>query len=92
MGPDVNVLSTLLGGAVLMGRVVSLERARIERLSDESAAQLRSNCNSVTRLTINVPDIDEWRRAARKAGNRLGISIRTGVSREGDKVWAVEGP
>jgi hypothetical protein len=75
-----------------MARVVSLERARIDRLANEIAAQLRSNRNSVTRLTVNIDDVDEWRRAARKAGSQLGIPIRTGVSRDGDKVWAVEGP
>ncbi len=75
-----------------MGRVIRLERARIERLADDIAAQLRSNGNSVTRLTTNVRDVDEWRRAARRAANQLGIPIRTGLSREGDKVWAVEGP
>ena len=75
-----------------MVRVVSIERVRVERLANEIAGQLRSNANSVTRLTINVPDVDQWRRAARKAGSQLGIPIRTGVSRDGHKVWAVEGP
>ena len=75
-----------------MGRIVSLERVRIDRLAEEIAWQLRSNCNSVVRGTANVANVVEWRRAARKAGRQLGIQIRTGVSRDGDKVWASEGP
>jgi hypothetical protein len=70
---------------------VSLEDVRLARLTDEIAVQLASNANSVTRLTTYV-NVDEWRRAARLAGRRLGVQVRTGVSRAGDKVWAVEGP
>jgi hypothetical protein len=77
--------------AVLKGRIVSLERVRVARLTDEIASQLAANSNSVTRLTASM-NVDEWRRAARLAGRRLGIPVRTGVSRTGDKVWAVEGP
>ena len=75
-----------------MGRIVSLERVRIDRLAEEIACQLGSNCNTVVRGTTNLASVDEWRRAARKAGRQLGIQIRTGVSRDGDKVWASEGP
>jgi SAM-dependent methyltransferase len=31
-------------------------------------------------------------RAARIAGRRLGVQVRTGVARDGSKVWASEGP
>jgi hypothetical protein len=81
----------VFGAAVLSGQIVSLERVRVARLTDEIAAQLASNANSVTRLTNDL-NVGEWRRAARLAGRRLGIQVRTGVSRTGDKVWAVEGP
>jgi len=37
-------------------------------------------------------DIVGWRKAARAAGRRLRIPVRTGVSRDGTKVWASEGP
>ena len=76
----------------MSARIVGLERVRVARLSDEIARQLRSNSNSVTRLTANLSNVGEWRRAARRAGRELGIQIRTGVSRTGDKVWAGEGP
>jgi hypothetical protein len=75
-----------------MGRVVSLERARIDRLAEEIARQLNEHGGGVVRLTANVDDVERWRRAARQAGRRLGIIIRTGVSRDGEKVWASEGP
>jgi hypothetical protein len=75
----------------LSGRIVTLECVRVARLADEIASQLEANSNSVTRLTASM-NVDEWRRAARLAGRRLGIQVRTGVSRTGDKVWAVEGP
>jgi len=39
-----------------------------------------------------VNDVPEWRSAAREAGRRLKISVRTGVSRDGTLVWASEGP
>ena len=76
----------------MSGRIVSLEKFRVDRLSDEIAGQLEANDNSVCRLTANVANIAEWRRAARVAGRRMGIQIRTGISRQRDKVWAVEGP
>jgi hypothetical protein len=73
-------------------RVISLDRFRVERLADEIAGQLRANGNSVCRLTANVANVAEWRMAARAAGRRMGIQIRTGISRQRDRVWAVEGP
>jgi hypothetical protein len=75
-----------------MGRVVSLEQERVDRLADVIVGELRSNDNEVVHLTSHISNIDEWRRAARKAGRRLGIQIRTGVSRRGDKVWVIEEP
>ena len=42
--------------------------------------------------TAQVKDVEAWRSAARTAGRRLGIPVRTGISRDGMKVWASEGP
>jgi hypothetical protein len=42
--------------------------------------------------TDSVEDVGAWRKAARTAGRRLGIPVRTGVSKDGTKVWASEGP
>ncbi len=39
-----------------------------------------------------IEDFDLWRRAARIAGRRLKVPVRTGVSRDGLKVWAIQEP
>jgi hypothetical protein len=73
-------------------RVIDLERARLERVAREIANQLQTGGGSVCRLTVDIDDIDRWRRGARRAGRILGMSVRTGVSCDGQKVWAAEGP
>jgi hypothetical protein len=44
----------------------------------------------VVRWTAELPDVDDWRRAARRAGRLLGARVRTGVSDDGTKVWVVD--
>jgi len=39
-----------------------------------------------------VGDVECWRKAARIAGRRLAIPVRTGLSRDGIEVRASEGP
>lgn len=73
-------------------RVIDMERARVERLADEIASQLRNGGGSVCRLAEDVVNVARWRRAARRAGRLLGVSVRTRVSYDGVKVWASEGP
>lgn len=68
-----------------------LARRRLE-LRVQEIAQLLALHKSVTFSTNYVEDVDEWRKAARIAGHRLNISVRTGVARDGSKVWASEGP
>jgi hypothetical protein len=53
---------------------------------------LRAGDGSTWCSTNDVEDVDLWRRAARHAGRVLGISVRTGVSPDASRVWAVEGP
>lgn len=72
------------------GRVVELERARVERLADEIAGQLVAGRGSVVRSSDAVDDVDRWRRAARRAGRILGVPVRTGVSFDRSRVWAVD--
>ena len=74
------------------GRIVDLERVRVDRLAEEIAAQLEAHGGSILRLTTDVDDVERWRRAARKAGRRLGVTVRTGISADRSKVWASEGP
>ncbi len=72
------------------GRVVDLEKVRVERLAMEIADQLVAGHGSVLRLADGVGDVDRWRRAARRAGRILGVSVRTGVSPDQARVWAVD--
>jgi hypothetical protein len=75
-----------------MAQVVDeLERRRLERLVQQLTEQLRVH-RSLTLGVDRVDNVDLWRKAARMAGRRLGIPVRTGVSRDGAKVWASEGP
>ncbi len=68
-----------------------LARRRLEHLVEQLTQQLLVR-RGVTHGTDYVEDIELWRKAARIAGRRLGMQVRTGVSRDGSKVWASEGP
>jgi hypothetical protein len=61
-----------------------------QRLAEEIAAQIVAGQGSVVRWTAELADVDDWRRAARRAGRLLGVRIRTGVSDDGTKVWVVD--
>lgn len=61
-----------------------------QRLAEEIAAQIVAGHGSVVRWTSELPDVNEWRRAARRAGRLLGVRVRTGVSDDGTKVWVVD--
>ncbi|MGH9126453.1 MAG: hypothetical protein ACRDZ8_17255 [Acidimicrobiales bacterium] len=37
-----------------------------------------------------VEDVETWRKAVRSAGRRLGVPVRTGVSKDGTRVWAAD--
>jgi hypothetical protein len=64
---------------------------RLEILVRELENQLRTD-RGVKHGVDYVADVDLWRKAARIAGRRLGIPVRTGISRDGTEVWASEGP
>ncbi len=74
------------------GRVVALDDFRMHRLALLIADELRAGDGSTWRSTLEVDDVATWRRAARRAGRLLGVSIRTGIAPDGSRVWAVEGP
>lgn len=61
-----------------------------QRLAQEIAAQIVAGQGSVVRWTAELPDVNDWRRASRRAGRLLGVRIRTGVSDDGTKVWVVD--
>ena len=64
---------------------------RLEFLVLELMSQLQGE-SAVKHGADHVGDVELWRRAARIAGHRLGIPVRTGVSPDGTEVWASEGP
>ncbi len=70
-----------------MGRVVDLERERVEALARELAPMLRER-GSLMADTADLDDVERWRAAARRAGRLLGWRVRTGVVAEGTRVWA----
>jgi hypothetical protein len=70
--------------------VVSLDRVRLERLAREIADQVQDGEGHVIREVSDIVDVEEWRKAARRAGRLLGVPIRTGVAPGGDRVWAVD--
>ena len=68
-----------------------LAERRFELRVRDVAQELKT-LRTVVYGTDQVEDVDEWRKAARAAGRRLGMPVRTGISRDGTKVWASEGP
>jgi hypothetical protein len=64
---------------------------RLRLLVEELMVQLTDH-RSVKHGTDYVEDVELWRKAARIAGRRMGIPVRTGVSADGTEVWASEGP
>lgn len=72
-------------------RVDEFTDRRLEILIQDLMKQLRVS-RGVKQDSNLVGDVDSWRKAARIAGRRLRIPVRTGVSRDGTEVWASEGP
>jgi hypothetical protein len=54
-----------------------LDRARTDRLARKIAEELRTQAYS--QAAVSDVDVEEWRRAARLAGRRLGLRVRTEV-------------
>jgi hypothetical protein len=70
--------------------VVVLDDFRVHRLALVIADELRVGDGCTWRSTDELDDVATWRRAARRAGRLLGVSIRTGLAGDGTRVWAVE--
>ena len=73
-----------------MGTVVDLGQARSERFSRRLEDELSAAIEGPGYLVVEVHGFDpeDWRRAAREAGHRLGYRMRTGASHDGRRVWA----
>lgn len=69
-----------------MGRVVDLEAQRVEALARELIPMLRER-GSVMATTAGLPNLDRWRKAARRAGRMLGWQVRTGFVAGDARVW-----
>jgi hypothetical protein len=70
-----------------MARVADLEAARVEALAAELVPVLRDRGAIVVDVE-RLDSVERWRRAARRAGRLLGWHMRTGLSRDGRRVWA----
>lgn len=74
-----------------MGKVVDLERLKVDKLADQIEGQL-ATLPPMSHLHVplsEVEDPERWRRAARLAAHRLGWRVATGVSRHGF-VWLTD--
>ena len=74
------------GGAEL-GRVVSIEDRKVTALAGRLVPVLQER-GAVIVEAVDVESVDQWRKAARLAGRRLGWRMRTGVAKDGSRVWA----
>ena len=70
-----------------MGRVVDLERTKVEALARALMPALRDR-GSIAADVAGLEDVERWRRAARRAGRLLGWRVRTGVTADGAQVRA----
>ena len=68
----------------------TVQREQLDALAKEIADQLMAGHGSVVRWTASIGDVERWRKAARRAGRLLSVPVRTGVSDDGDKAWAVD--
>lgn len=70
-----------------MGRVVDLERRKVEALALEILPFLKDHGHLVV-STDKLDSVERWRSAARRAGRILGWHVRTGLISDGARVWA----
>jgi hypothetical protein len=90
-GPSAHHVITVSSQGPAVGSVSDLQRRRFERLVEQLRQELLVR-RGVVLNADSVEDVAEWRKAARQAGRSLGIPVRTGVSSDGTKLWASEGP
>jgi hypothetical protein len=80
----------VIGGPWSAPAHTGADESEQQRLAQEIADQIVAGHGSVVRWTAELPDVDDWRRAARRAGRLLGVRVRTGVSGDGTRVWVVD--
>ena len=69
-------------------KVSDIEDGRIDRLAREIAPVLREQGHVLVSAS-EIESVDQWRRAARKAGRILGWRVTTKVSADGSRVFCV---
>lgn len=67
--------------------IVDLRSARIERLAALLAPALEEG--QLIAETATLPSVADWRAAARRISRERRWNIRTGVTADGSRVWAV---
>lgn len=65
---------------------MDIRKVRVRRL--ERALRERLESGPVIAKTIGLDSIEEWRVAARHLGRSQGWRVRTGMTRDGQHVWA----
>ena len=68
-------------------KVVDLRRERERRLAGQLAPTLERSHAMVPTATLT--SVEEWRTAARMAGRANGWRVRTGLTQDGEHVWAM---
>lgn len=76
-----------------MAKVVDIERVRVNRLAADLLPLVRDAFAGPGMLkvaTVDIENVDRWRRAARACARRLGVTCSTSVSADGSFVWIVD--
>lgn len=68
-------------------KIVDLRAVRAERAGESIARYLERGHAIADASTVD--DAERWRRAARAVASARGWRVRTGISPDGERVWAV---
>jgi hypothetical protein len=75
-------------GPQVARKVVGIGSGRVERIARTLAPELAGG-QVVSVASASVDYVGEWRAAARKVARTLGEPIRTGITADGSRVWAM---
>src|SRR5712692_1924229 len=67
--------------------VINLERRAVERLARELVPRFADTRDLKAKVS-EIDNVERWRKAARRAGHRLGYPVRTMLSSDGSTVYA----
>lgn len=66
------------------------DKSERELLAKEIADQIVAGHGSGVRWAVDIADVERWRALARQAGRIMSVTVRTGMSDDGSKVWVVD--